>query len=95
VEKIILDIGGNKISNWSESVQKYFGVIEINANQKYYLGTFKGQVKIKFKNAISIQLIDQIVPKKLETILNIKETGWSTESFKTIETVSHQELIIH
>ncbi|MGB4819443.1 MAG: hypothetical protein WBP33_10045 [Saprospiraceae bacterium] len=95
VEKIVLDTGGNKFSNWSESVQQYFGEIEIEGNQKYYLGTFKGKVKIKFKNAISIQLENQIVPEKLKAVLKEQGTGWAEEEFKLIETVNREELIIY
>ncbi|MBK9564208.1 MAG: hypothetical protein IPO37_03130 [Saprospiraceae bacterium] len=87
--------GGNKFSNWSESVQQYFGEIEIEGNQKYYLGTFKGKVKIKFKNAISIQLENQIVPEKLKAVLKEQGTGWAEEEFKLIETVNREELIIY
>lgn len=95
VEKIVLDTGGNKFSSWSESVQQYFGEIEIEGNQKYYLGTFKGKVKIKFKNAISIQLENQIVPEKLKAVLKKQGTGWAEEEFKLIDTVNKEELIIY
>lgn len=95
VEKIILDTGGNKFSNWSENVQNYFGLIEIEENQKYYLGTFKGKVKVKSKNAISIKLINQNVPEKLNALLDDQRTGWSDGEFELIETVSREELVIY
>jgi hypothetical protein len=95
VENIVLDTGGNKFSNSFESVQQYFGEIEIEGNQKYYLGTFQGKVKIKFKNAISIQLVNQIVPEKLKAVLKEQGTGWAEEEFKLIETVNKEEFIIY
>lgn len=75
VQKIILYTGNNKFSNWSEDVSKHFGVFELEGGSKYYLGNYKGMVKLKFKNAISLKLKDYQIPDNLSTFLDGQKSG--------------------
>jgi len=95
VEKITLDTGGNKFSNWSNNVRDYSGDFSLEGGNKYYLGSFKGKVKLKLKNAIGIILEDTTVPEKMEYILMKQNSGWAKGEFESIETVSREELIIY
>ncbi|MFZ1805729.1 MAG: hypothetical protein WAU36_00815 [Cyclobacteriaceae bacterium] len=95
VEKIVLNTGNNKFSNWSSSVRDYFGIIELEGNKKYYLGTFAGKVQLKFKNAISLKLEDHQIPEKIKSTLKEQGNGWGSGAFELIKTVSKKELIIY
>lgn len=95
VQQITLNTGNNKFSNWSENIQEYFGVFELEGGSKYYLGNYKGKVKLKFKNAISIKLQDYQIPESLNKFLAKQNSGWELGDFNLIKTVSKEEIIIY
>jgi len=95
VAEIVLNTGSYKVKNSSIGMRQYFGKLYIEPNKKYYLGTFEGIVRAKFKNAFGIIKTNDSLPKEIEDYLVKQNIGWEDGEFELIETISYDEFTLY
>ncbi len=95
VRKIEIPVGNIIYSNWSESVQIFFGQINIELNSKYYLGDFTGTREIGSKNILRLKINNQSIPIKLKEMIENENTGWKSGNFIKLYPYDNEELLIY
>ena len=101
-----IDIGNSEVelSNWSTELKEYFGPIEIEPNNKYFLGiyqcytdeivpwTLRNHLKLRYVEPGSERRIgtgQDYVPEKIRKV--IVETDWKDGEFIMLRPAKHDE----
>jgi hypothetical protein len=90
-----------EFSNWSPELAEYFGPIEIEPNNKYFLGIYKGYCKgipvFTVRDHIKLEYVEEsvenwqdYVPKKIRT--EIAKTDWKDGEFIILRPAKYNEV---
>ena len=89
-----IPFGNMKWRNWSPELQDYFGIIQVDSGESYYLGTFEATFEGSLKDRrVMFYYRDNIIPEKLIKYFN--KHNLPTEDIKFFEPAEKSFVFAH
>jgi len=95
VRKVEVPVGNFMYSNWTDSVEAFFGQIKVEPNSKYYLGDFTGTRNVGKKNVLRLRIENQSIPDKLKEKIENENTGWKSGELIKLYPYEKEELLVY
>lgn len=94
VKCVEIPFGNMKWRNWSPELQDFFGIIQVDSGESYYLGTFEATSEGSLKDRrVMFYYRDNIIPEKL--IKYFKKHNLPTEDIKYLEPAEKSFVFAH